>query len=78
MVCVVRNGFLPILEKQILVDGKTPSVRQEDECLDEFQDQYQQYLNKDDTRSTSGDEDGETDGTAKTFDIHDFRTLHAN
>jgi hypothetical protein len=70
--------FLPILEKQILVDGKTPSVRQADECLDEFQDQYQQYLNKDDTRSASGDEDGETDGAAKTFDIHDFRTLHAN
>ena len=36
MVCTVRNVLLPILDKQVLVDGKIPSDRQVKECREEL------------------------------------------
>ena len=34
MVCKVRNELLPILDKNVLVDGKIPSGRQTQECIE--------------------------------------------
>jgi hypothetical protein len=35
MVCKVHNELLPILDKKVLVDGKIPSGRQAEECMEE-------------------------------------------
>ena len=37
MVCKVRNELLPILDKKVLVDGKIPSGRQAQECIEELE-----------------------------------------
>ncbi len=34
MVCKIRNELLPILDKKVLVDGKIPSGRQAEECIE--------------------------------------------
>ena len=72
MVCAVRNGLLPILDKQVLVDGKIPSGRKVEECHEELHVLYQQHKSKDDHRPASGDEDDEGEGGTKTFNLEDF------
>ena len=72
MVCKVRNGLLPILDKKVLVDGKIPSGRQAQECIEELRVLYKKFLDKDGYKPTSGDEDVEGEGGIKTSDLEDF------
>ena len=72
MVCKVRNGLLPILDKNVLVDGKIPSVHQVEECIEELLGLYQQFLDKDGYKPASGDEDVEGEGAIKTSNLEEF------
>ena len=72
MVCKVRNELLPILDKNILVDGKIPSGRQAQECIEELRVLYKQFLDKDGYKPASGDEDLEGEGGIKTSNLEDF------
>ena len=47
MVCKVRNELLPILDKKLLVDGKIPSGRQAQECIEDLRVLYKQLVDKD-------------------------------
>ena len=72
MVCKVRNELFPLLDKKVLVDGKIPSGRQAQECIDELRVLYKQLVDKDGYKPTSGDEDVEGEGGIKTSDLEDF------
>jgi hypothetical protein len=72
MVCKVRNELLPILDKKVLVDGKIPSGRQAEECIEELRVLYKQFLDKDGYKPTNGDEDVEVEGGIKTSNLEDF------
>lgn len=72
MVCKVRNELLPLLDKQVLVDGKIPSGRQAEECIEELRVLYKQLVDKDGFKPTSGDEDVEGEGGIKPSNLEDF------
>jgi hypothetical protein len=72
MVCKVRNDLLPLLDKKVLVDGKIPSGRQKEECIEELRVLYKQLLDKDGFKPTSGDEDVEGEGGINTSNLEDF------
>ena len=73
MVCqTVRNELLPILDKKVLVDGKIPSGRQAEECIEELRALYKQFVDQDGYKPTSGDEDVEGEGGIKSSNLEDF------
>jgi hypothetical protein len=72
MVCKFRNELLPILDKKVLVDGKIPSGRQAEECIEELRALYKQFVDQDGYKPTSGDEDVEGEGGIKSSNLEDF------